>query len=198
MTYLKQNREAKKLILALFMAIGFVSCKSSQKEDDILVLAERYYKSLDTSDDSAIGALLGDSVVVRECEDDYEEKFSRKDYVEWLKWDSVFEPQYEILEIAQENGVIKAKISKIDKRILLLHEEPIVWNETIRFNDHKIDRVERTKYLVFNDILFLKNRTKLLSWIDENHPELNGFLNGQTEPLGKNYLKAIEFYNNRK
>jgi hypothetical protein len=43
--------------------------------------------------------------------------YSQSDYLEFLKWDSVFDPNYEILEIEQKEGIVKAKISKIDKRI---------------------------------------------------------------------------------
>jgi len=57
--------------------------------------------------------------------------------------------------------------------------------------------VETTEYLVFNDATFVKNRDSLLSWIDENHPELNGFINNQTAPGGRQYLKAIELFKNR-
>jgi hypothetical protein len=112
-----------------------------------------------------------------------------------LKWDAVFAPTYKVLQIEQENEVIKAKISKIDKRIIFLHEGPIVTNEIIRFDTHKISSIERNN-AVFNDTIFLKNRDKLSNWIDKNHPELNGFLHDQTETGGIKYLKAIELYKN--
>ena len=142
--------------------------------------------------------LLRDSIVIRESEDDYEENFSEKGYIEWLNWDSVFDPTYKILEIEKENETVKAKISKMDKRIFFLHEEPMVWNEIIRFDNNKIISVERIQYEVFNVAKFLKNRDGLVSWIDENHPELNGFLNAQTKSVGMKYLKAIELYQSKK
>jgi len=172
-----------------------MSCKTSEKEIDKLEIAKNYYRYLDNSDDAGMITLLGDGIVIRESEDDYEERFSQKRYIEWLKWDSVFDPTYKILEIEQENEIVKAKISKTDKRIFFLHEEPIVWNEIIRFDNNKIKSVERIKYEVFNVTKFLKNRDELVSWIDENHPELNGFLNDQTKPGGMKYVKAIELYN---
>ena len=141
---------------------------------------------------------MADSLAIRESEYDYVETFSKKGYVEWLKWDSVFEPTYDILQIEQENKIIKAKISKIDDRISFLHEGPIVTNEVIRFNNNKIISVEKAKYVIFNEKIFLKNRERLLSWIDKNHPELNGFIHDQTEAGGIKYLKAIELYKNRK
>jgi len=107
----------KTIILLLLLTIGFISCKNSEKEIDELVIAKKYYEILDKSNVSGIEILLTDSLLTKETEYDYEQKFSKKEYVEWLKWDSVFEPTYEILEIEQENGIVKAKISKMDKRI---------------------------------------------------------------------------------
>jgi len=182
----------KNIVLYLLLAIGFTSCKNSEKEIDKLEIAKRYYKVLDDSDTSGIRALLTDSLLTNES--DYEQAFSKAGYVEWLQWDSVFDPTYETLQIEQENGIVKAKISKIDKRILFLHEEPIVTNQIIRFDDGKISSIETTDYVNFKDTTFLKNRSAILSWTGENHPELNGFINDQTKKGGLNYLKAIDFY----
>ena len=129
-----------------------------------------------------------------ETEYDYEYTFSKEAYVEWLKWDAVFEPTYKILEIGQENGAIKATTSKTDKRILFLNEEPIVTEQVLRFEKDKIISIETTKYVIFNDSLFVANRAQFLNWIDENHPELGAFINDQTEAGGITYLKAIELY----
>lgn len=165
---------------------------------DTLAIAKKYYKALDTSDYSEITLLLTDSLVTKETEYDYEQTFSLKEYVEWLSWDAVFDPTYEILQIEREDEIIKAKISKIDKRILFLHEEPIVTNQVIRFHNDKIISIETTEYVGFNDSIFVKNRDGLVSWIDENHPEMNGFIHDQTETGGIKYLKAMELYKNKK
>tara|TARA_R110002167_G_C12410901_1_gene627904 strand:- start:185 stop:532 length:348 start_codon:yes stop_codon:yes gene_type:complete len=113
-----------------------------------------------------------------------------------LKWDSIFDPTYKILQIEQEDEIVKAKISKIDKRISFLHQEPIVTNQIIRFDNDKIIGLETTVYVIFNDSIFVKNRDRLVNWIEENHPELNGFLYDQTKTGGLKYLKAIELYKN--
>lgn len=185
-------------ILLFILTFGFTSCENSEKEFDKLEIAKQYYKALDKSESAVMKVLLPDSLLTKEIDYDYEQTFSKNEYIEeWLKWDSIFNPTYKIIEIEQENEVVKAKISKVDKRIILLHEEPTVWNEIIRFNCGRISSIER-KNVIFNDKIWERNRTKLLSWIDENHPELNGFLNGQTESVGMKYLKAIELYNNKK
>ena len=187
----------KILILLLLLSTALISCKSTEKEIDKLQIARQYYKALDDSDSALMSTLLTDSLRTVETDYDYEQTFSKKEYIEdWLKWDSVFGPTYKVIEIQQINETVKAKISKVDKRISLLHEGPTVWNAVIYFDADKIISIERSN-VVFDDKIWEKNRTKLINWIDKNHPELNGFLNGQTESVGLNYLKAIELYTNR-
>ena len=184
-------------VVLLFLTIGIVSCKNSESEIDKLEIAKKYYDVLDKSNISGIETLLTDSLLTKETEYDYEQIFSKKEYVEWLKWDSVFKPTYKILEIGQEHGTVKATISKMDNRIAFLHKEPIVINQVILFDKDKITSIETTKYVIFNDSVFAKNRADLLNWIDKNHPELNGFIHDQTKTGGMTYLKAIDLYENR-
>ena len=191
----RQIQMFKTIILSLLVLSGVISCKTSEKEIEKLEIAKKYYTALDSSDSSAITLLLTDSLVTKEAE--YEQTFFMKDYVEWLKWDAVFDPKYEILQIEQEDEIVKAKISKIDKRISFLHQEPIVTNQIIRFDHDRITSIETTEYVTFNDSTFVKNRDGLVNWIKENHPELNGFIHDQTETGGLKYLKAIELYKNK-
>ncbi len=187
----------KIIVLLLLFSFGLVSCKNSEKEITSLEIAKQYYEILDNSDDSGIVALLTDSLLTKETEYDYEQTFSLKEYVEWLKWDAVFEPTYKIHQIEQDGEIVKATISKVDKRILFLHEEPIVTNQIIRFDNGKITSIETTEYVIFNDSTFVKNREDFVNWITKNHPDLNGFIYDQTESGGIKYLKAIDLYKNR-
>ncbi|MEO1032124.1 MAG: hypothetical protein AAFX55_12000 [Bacteroidota bacterium] len=188
----------KTIVLLLLLTIGFMSCKNSEKEIDKLGIAKTYYEVLDQSKVSGLEILLADSLLTKETEYNYEQTFSKKQYIEWLKWDSVFDPTYKILKIEQDNGIVKAKISKMDRRIAFLHKEPIVTTQIIRFDNDKITSIETTKYVIFNDSAFAKKRDGLVNWIAKNHPELNGFIHDQTKTGGMNYLKAIELYENKK
>lgn len=177
--------------LLLLFIIGFISCKNSEKEIDKLAISKQYYNVLSTSDYSRMSSWFADSLVTKEGE--YEQVYSQSEYLEFLKWDSVFDPNYEILKIEQEDEMIKAKISKNDKRILFLLEEPFITNQIIRFQNDKIISVE-TDYVNFDYPIWERNKKELLSWIDKNHPELNGFIYDQTEAGGLKFLKAIELY----
>lgn len=180
----------KSIILSL-LAIGIFSCKNSEKKIDKIEIAKQYFKVLDKSDYAAMSVWFADSLTT--IEGDYEQTYSQSDYLKFLKWDAVFDPTYEILEIAQKDETVKAKISKLDKRISFLHEKPFITNQTLNFQNEKIISVE-TDYETFDQKTWEKNKTALLTWIEKNHPELNGFIYDQTEAGGVKFLKAIELY----
>jgi hypothetical protein len=191
--YLKRTN--KTIALLLLMTIGFVSCKKSENKIDRVEIAKQYYSDLDDSSFSNMSYWFADSLKIIEGE--HITMYSKNDYIEFLKWDSVFNPSYDILEIEEQNDIVKAKISKMDKRIFFLHEKPFVTHQIIRFQNDKIISVE-IDYLNFDYPTWEKNKNGLLSWIDANHPELNGFIHDQTESGGMKFLKAMTLYNNEK
>jgi hypothetical protein len=183
----------KTIALLLLLTIGIISCKNSEKVINRAEITKQYYKNLDNSDYSKISEWFADSI--RTIEGEHKNIYSKKEYLEILKWDAVFEPNYEILQIEQKDGIIKAKISKMDKRIFFLHEKPFVIHQIIKFQKDKIISIE-TDYLNFDYPTWEKNKKGLLSWIDKNNPELNGFINDLTEDGGIKFLKAMELYKN--
>src|SRR5690606_1551669 len=190
----------KTIVLLLLLTIGFTSCKNSEKEIDKLEIAKKYFVALDESNSSKMKDLLTDSLITSIPKYEYEVRYSKNDYIEkWLKWDSIFEPTYEVLEMNMENGAVKAKVSKSDKRIFFFMQKPFISNEILKFKDDKIIAIE-SEYINFDEETWGKNRTELLNWTKENHPELklDHFINVQTESGGKKFLKAIELYKNKK
>jgi hypothetical protein len=188
------------LIISFILLVGLISCKNSEKTIDKLRIAENYFVALNESNSVKMEELLADSLITTIPKYEYEVRYSKNDYLgNWLKWDSIFKPTYKVLEMNMENGTIKAKVSKSDKRIIFFMGKPFVTNEILRFKDDKIIELE-TEYLNFDEETWGKNRTELLNWTKENHPELNLDLNinMQTESGGKKFLKAIERYENEK
>ena len=184
----------KLIVLLLILVMGFASCKNSEKQIDKIEISKQYFKALSDSDYSTIYNYLTDSIATIEGE--YEVTYSKKDYLELLKWDAVFSPNYNILEIEEAGGMVKVKISKIDKRIAFLQEAPFITHQTIKFQKEKIISIE-TEYLDFKEATWERNKNRLISWIDKNHPKLNGFIHDQTESGGIKFLKAITLYKNR-
>ncbi|NAS11956.1 hypothetical protein [Poritiphilus flavus] len=182
----------KIFFLTLLLLTGFISCKDTKKGTDHIEIVKNYYQALDESNFNKLSPLIADSFSSRELE--YVKVFSKREYREFIRWDSVFHPEYQILEIAENDGLIKLKVSKAGIRSLFLNEEPIITREEVRIQEGKIESVAITEYVVFNEARWTKNRVDLLSFIEENHPELNGFLTDQTMQGAMNYLKAIALF----
>lgn len=174
--------------------MGILSCSTFEKHPGKLQVARKYYHALDQSNYLQIKDLISDSITTKEV--NYERILTRSQFHEFMKWDSIFEPTYKVLKLDQVDGLITATVSKLDKRILFLHKAPIITQEVLRFTEGRIASVEITDYISFDDKIFAEKRDSLLTWVDEHHPELNGFIQDQTEFGAKNYLKAIELYNN--
>jgi len=185
-------------VLLFLLIMGIISCTDQEKGVNKIEIAKQYYRILDQSDQSSLTTIIADSLLTKETEFDYEQTFSLKEFIDWQQWDSVFEPKYELLELEQKGGIVMAKVSKIGKRILFLHGEPIISEQVIGFIQNKISSIETRKYIVFNDSIFTKKRDEFLSWIDENHPELGGFIHDQTKLGGTKYLKAMAYYEKEK
>lgn len=186
------------LVLSLLLLTGLVGCENSEKNVDKLQIAQNYFEALDESNGFKMKEFLTDSLITSIPEYDYEVRYSKNDYVgKWLKWDSVFTPTYKVLEMNLEGEMVKAKVSKVDRRILFFMQKPFLTNEALRFQNGKIISVE-TEYLNFDEETWGKNRSELLSYIEKNHTELNGFINDQTEAGAMKFLKALELYENKK
>lgn len=170
-----------------------LSCQPKEKEVDKVQLVKDYVSALNTFDFEGIVSKFQDSVRLKEIV--YESHFSREDYYHLFQWDSIFQPKYEILEIEEaEDGTVKMQVSKAGPRILFLNKKPIITDEVVRFEGDKIQSVQITDYVVFDEVTWTNTRKDLLSWINANHPELNGFLHDQTKQGALNYMKALEYY----
>ncbi|NRR92397.1 hypothetical protein HSX10_12540 [Winogradskyella undariae] len=190
-----------KIVVFLFLlAIGFISCKNSEKTIDKIEIAEKYFVALNESNSSEMKDLLTDSLITTIPKYEYEARYSKNDYLgKWLKWDSVFEPTYKVVEMKLENGTVKAKVSKTDKRILFFMKKPFLTNQILTLQNNKVISVEE-EALNFDEATWEKNRTGLLNWVEENYPKLDlkRYIYDQTEFGGKQLLKAIELYENKK
>ncbi|MDT0606842.1 hypothetical protein [Croceitalea rosinachiae] len=181
------------LLLAIII-IFFIACKpssTSKKEQ----LARNYYQALDQSNFARIAELQFDSIRVKEGS--YTSVYSVEDYVNWLKWDSVFQPTYEVLDITSDEEKVELTISKVCKRIQFLNGGPMISKEVMQFKEGKIYTLEIKDFTSYNGERWNAEREKLVNWIKANHPELEGFIYDQTLQGGINYLKALDLYQSR-
>lgn len=177
--------------IVLIISIFCLSCKKDKNVDTVEVI-KQYYQALNDNDYEKLSNLFYDSIRMKE--NDYIYAASKEDYYSKFQWDSVFQSKYEILELKEVEGGVEVEISKTDARILFLNEESNVNKEFFQFKEGKIIRNDILSYLVFNWDTWSYHRSKLIEWINENHPELSGFLQDQSKKGALNYLRAIKLY----
>ncbi|MBR9853488.1 MAG: hypothetical protein GYB37_02775 [Algicola sp.] len=187
--------DIKKVAIFIFAILVFISCGSNKKEVNKAEMAGAYIEGLNTSNYTQVVELFLDSVRFNEM--DYVRTFSKEGYQDLFQWDSVFKPEYEMLEMKEENGELHLKVLKKCERILFLQNKPFITHEVMKFKEGAIHSIDIVEYVDFNDSLWAGNREKLVNWISEYHPELNGFIHDQTKVGALNFKKAIELYRNR-
>ncbi|WP_339788794.1 nuclear transport factor 2 family protein [uncultured Imperialibacter sp.] len=180
-----------RLPIALVIFVLSISCTQKQSFDGFAA-TKAYFEALNESDYDEVTSLFLDSIRMREGI--YTSVFSKQAYKHMFQWDSTFHPTYEIREIEQSGDTVLMQVSKTCTRIHFLHEEPTVTKERVVFQNGKILSIEIVDFVVFNDERWATNRAHLVSFVEENHPELNGFLHDQTKAGAIKYLKAIELY----
>ncbi|MEO1051769.1 MAG: hypothetical protein AAFX87_14160 [Bacteroidota bacterium] len=182
----------KHILVSFICSIILISCSNEHKTIDHIELTKAYYSAKGESDFQKLSPMYLDSIRVSEGE--YDMVYSVEDFHKWVAWDSVFKPSYKILEIKSQDSIVEINVAKDCIRTRFLNEEPTVSKEILTFSGDKIVNLEIAEYISFNEEKWVTNREKLVSWVAENHPKLNGFIYDQTKTGGLNYLKAMELY----
>ncbi len=180
--------------LNLLLLFILCACVTEHDQNKTQRLVNEYYNALTESDIDNTKRMFYDSVRIKDG--DYALTHSIDDYSNWLKWDSVFKPNYAIKTIEMFGDTAEITVSKSCKRTLYLNEGPVVTKERLILMDNKIYSLEVVAYISYNHEKWIGNREKLVNWIELNHPKLNGFIHDQSLNGGVNYVKAIELYEN--
>ncbi|TKG94316.1 hypothetical protein EYV94_13620 [Puteibacter caeruleilacunae] len=138
---------------------------------------------------------LADSI--RIIDGEYSKSYSHAEFHDYYQWDSVFSPQFHIEKISSKENNVFITLSTKSDRFKFLVNNPVRTTQCISLIDNKIYQF---KYLQNHDTdreKWIENRDSLVNWIDNNHPELSGFIYDMTKLGSENYLKAIGLYNNR-
>ena len=167
-------------------------CDFNSTGPDLEGATSEYYQALNESSFEKISSLYFDSVRVNEGI--YSIVYSIGDFKHWFQWDSVFQPTYKVIEINRSDNEVNIIVSKKCVRTLFLNGEPTVTKETLTFKEGKIFSVQIKESISFNNKLWDENREDLVGWINENHPQLNGFIHDQSLNGGLNYVTALNLY----
>ncbi|APQ17625.1 hypothetical protein [Maribacter hydrothermalis] len=183
----------KNTFVILFL-IGLLCACSNEKLSHKEAIAI-YYKAFDSGDYNKITAVVHDSITM--VSGDFVTTFNKDSFYEFYKWDSIFKPTYELLEIEEKNKEIIAIISQNNIRNEFLKNNPLKLNVKVTLTSDKIAKLEELDYIDVNWNIWAQRRDSLVGWIKINHPELDGFVNDISKKGAMNYLQAIKMYENR-
>ena len=178
-------------VVFLFLTI---SCSFQNDKTNSIEIVKNFYKGLNQSDFEIVSSCIADSFAINEKESNFIVKFSRIEYKDWFQWDSTFNPKYEIVEIEERNDSVFATISKEDRRILFINEEPSLFEAHFEIVDNKLTVLNRIKTQNVNWTEWLNKVDKLNKYIDTYEPDHSGFMNVQNKEYGEKYQNAINLY----
>lgn len=182
----------KNLKLLPLLLLFTISCTSSP---DLTQITKDFYAAMEAHDHPKIVSFYADSV--RVMGDGYRTVYTKEAYADWVAWDAIFAPTYEILSLTEGDNYVDAQIRKSDPRILFLNGAPYITTEGLHFEKGKLQSLEIIEEQ-YNEARWIETRAAFLNWIAENHPELDGFIFDQSELGAQNYMKAMELFENRK
>lgn len=175
------------ILLSTFIMMGCVDKKSSNTER-----TEKYFNARNSFEYKEIQDLISDSLTV--IEGDYVMHYSQESFYEVFRWDSVFQTTYEIVELKEMDEQIVASISLSSIRNRFLKNDLMTCQFKLTFTSGKISTIESLDCKGANWEIWQNGVNNLVDWIEDNHPELNGFIHDMTMNGAKNYLKAISLY----
>ncbi|MBV6646566.1 MAG: hypothetical protein KI790_14010 [Cyclobacteriaceae bacterium] len=124
--------------------------------------------------------------------------YTKESFYEQFKWDSVFQPTYEIIELEEQESQIIATVASSSKRYKFLKNDPLTCKFRVSFGSNEITKLESMDCPSADWNVWQTERDALVDWTRKNNPELDGFIHDLTMNGAINYLKAIELYENRK
>lgn len=151
-----------------------------------------YYEAFNISDYNQVKDLINDSITI--IEGDYTMGYTHSTFYEHFKWDSVFRPTNKVIDIQESGNDIIATVEVHSPRFEFLKNNPLTCKHKISFEGSKLTKLENLDCIDADWSVWEKERDSLVNWIKRNHPELDGFIHGQTMNGAINYLKAIELY----
>ncbi len=175
------------LLLLLYFIMG---CNDQQLTHQETVA--KYYNARDAANYTEIKTLIKDSITI--TAGDYVMPYNHDSFYEQFKWDSIFKPSYEVVELEERNNQIIAYVALTSVRNEFLKNNAMVCQYKISFNSGKISRIDEFECIGADWNSWQKERDSLVRWIKENHPELDGFIHDMTMNGAMDYLRAIELY----
>ena len=163
------------------------ACTNSPKS-----IVSQFYTGFNTGNYKLIAESIGDTLTL--IAGDYVMPYSRQDYYTFFQWDSTFQTTYEITELSEEKSTTWVTVSGTSMRFEFLENSPLTTRSKLTLTNGRITRIEEIDSPGANWEKWTERRDCLVSWIDQFHPELSGFINDMTKRGAENYKQAIKLY----
>jgi len=176
--------------------IILISVGCEQQTSPNVVVTKNYFEARNSSDFNELKNLINDPLMV--LEGDHTMHYSQESFYEVFKWDSIFQTSYKIVELNEHEEQIIASIALSSIRNTFLKNKLMTCKFKMSFNSGKISKIESLDCSGADWNKWEQERDALVSWINTNHPELNGFIHDMSMKGAKDYVKAIELYESNK
>lgn len=180
------------LISTLFVLVLLTSCKHVENESSKKEIFEAYLHGMNNRDFNQIKQSLADSILITEM--GYEVVKNLDAFRRHFLWDSIFQPDYTLVEFRENDSATLATVAKFDKRIQFLHDSALVYQVSLAFKGGQIVGMSTIKYVKMDGRKWMSRRDSLAGWIDNNHPELSGFVHDLTPKGAQNFLQAMSLF----
>jgi len=187
---LKQKLTMKNLLLILLSIMLLTKCWHETQTNKELVT--NYFDARQSGEFEKIKAVVNDSFTI--TEGDHIMPYSLDSYYEVFKWDSIFQTSYKIVKLKDVNNQVVASIDLSSIRNKFLQNDQMTCQFKISFDSGKISKIESLDCQGADWAVWQKKVNTLVSWIETNHPDLNGFIHDMSMEGANNYLKAIELF----
>lgn len=180
----------KKIFILLVTIVLLTNCDNLQLNHKETV--KQYYNAFDSGNFNALNAIINDSITI--VSGDFATHYNHDSFHVFFKWDSIFKPSYQILDLEEKNTDVIVTITQKNIRNEFLKNNPLKFKVKVTFENEKISRIEELEYIDVNWNDWTQKRDSLENWVELNHQTLNGFINDMTMKGAINYIKAIELY----
>lgn len=190
--FLKTNYLDTWLLTGLFLTGLLTGCNSGTVDHKTQV--EAYFAALDAGSIDRARTFVSDTLTI--SEGDYSTDYFGDLFYEHYRWDSIFQPSYEILELREEGEEIVAMVASRSVRYEFLQNNPLSCERRISFQEGKIRNIAIGECPSADWETWEARRDTLVRWIASHHPEFDGFINDLSMQGAQNYMQAMELYEN--
>lgn len=180
------------MIRIFIFAIIIIAASCKFRQGDHPMLYSKFTDAYYHQGFEQITGFLSDTITLKDG--DYVKEYSKPEFRIYYQWDSVFQPHCQILDVKELENSMEVTVSVSSIRFEFLENNPLITRKRIYFEHNKIRKIENIQYLNVDWNTWQSKRDSLVSWVEQNQPELSGFIYDMTKQGAEKYVMAIEYF----